>query len=551
MSKRKLEKEIAKAEKKTAKAAKKAEKQTKKANKKAAKQTKKQEKKQSKTQKKKQTDTSAAPTNTTNKKKKRRMKKKTRKNLSVLLILLLLLIAAAIAGIYLLNGYQNRNKFFQNVMINNMNVTGKTVAEVEAMLNEKTENYVLTIVQRDGSTVSISADDIDLKYISDGSVQKYFNQQRWWLWGLNYLKTDRDKYEVSIGIEYNEEKLDALMDSWTFTKAENQEYPVDAHLEYENGSFVVIDEFYGNRLDNKIFFEAVKEAIHSTQSELIIEDTGAYLNPTVFADDPVLNKNMEIANETVSCTITYTLPYGETNTVTPEMLLTWLPTDDEGYYYKDDAFLAEKIKTYVDELNKLVEAVDTKEVTFTGKLGEEQTVKNHRNIGWTIDTEKEIEQLTADIHAMQDVTREPVYSERLLTADGRIADTYVEIDMSAQHLWYFVDGEVVLESDIVSGTYSAKDRRTPEGLYQLAYKQRDRVLMGTPDENGEPSYQTPVSYWMPFNGSIGMHDASWRGSFGGTIYKYSGSHGCINMPTKKAKALYEIIEKGCPVVCYY
>ena len=219
MSKRKLEKEIAKAEKKTAKAAKKAEKQTKKANKKAAKQTKKQEKKQSKTQKKKQTDTSAAPTNTTNKKKKRRMKKKTRKNLSVLLILLLLLIAAAIAGIYLLNGYQNRNKFFQNVMINNMNVTGKTVAEVEAMLNEKTENYVLTIVQRDGSTVSISADDIDLKYISDGSVQKYFNQQRWWLWGLNYLISERDKFEVSIGIEYNEEKLDALMDSWTFTKA--------------------------------------------------------------------------------------------------------------------------------------------------------------------------------------------------------------------------------------------------------------------------------------------------------------------------------------------
>ena len=56
---------------------------------------------------------------------------------------------------------------------------------------------------------------------------------------------------------------------------------------------------------------------------------------------------------------------------------------------------------------------------------------------------------------------------------------------------------------------------------------------------------------MPFNGGIGMHDATWRGSFGGSIYQYSGSHGCINMPKAKAASLYEMIEKDCTVVCYY
>ena len=61
----------------------------------------------------------------------------------------------------------------------------------------------------------------------------------------------------------------------------------------------------------------------------------------------------------------------------------------------------------------------------------------------------------------------------------------------------------------------------------------------------------PVSYWMPFNGNIGMHDASWRSSFGGDIYKTNGSHGCINLPVSVAQELYGYVEKGTPVICYY
>ncbi len=56
---------------------------------------------------------------------------------------------------------------------------------------------------------------------------------------------------------------------------------------------------------------------------------------------------------------------------------------------------------------------------------------------------------------------------------------------------------------------------------------------------------------MPFNGNIGMHDATWRGSFGGSIYKTNGSHGCINLPRAAAKTIYENIEKGMPVLCYH
>ena len=75
------------------------------------------------------------------------------------------------------------------------------------------------------------------------------------------------------------------------------------------------------------------------------------------------------------------------------------------------------------------------------------------------------------------------------------------------------------------------------------YTQKDATL------NGE-NYSTPVKYWMPFNGNIGMHDASWRSSFGGTIYKYNGSHGCVNLPPAVAKKVFQYVKAGTPVICY-
>jgi len=113
------------------------------------------------------------------------------------------------------------------------------------------------------------------------------------------------------------------------------------------------------------------------------------------------------------------------------------------------------------------------------------------------------------------------------------------------------NGGVIVESDFVSGRASMKDRITPAGVFSLYYKERNRVLRGTKQPDGSYEYESPVKYWMPFNGGIGLHDASWRSKFGGTIYQYSGSHGCINLPTSAAAAIYENIEAGMPVVCFY
>ena len=101
---------------------------------------------------------------------------------------------------------------------------------------------------------------------------------------------------------------------------------------------------------------------------------------------------------------------------------------------------------------------------------------------------------------------------------------------------------MVLETDCVTGN-SARGFDTPAGVYGITYKQRDATL------NGE-NYSTPVNYWMPFNKNIGLHDAGWRSSFGGELYKTNGSHGCVNLPPDKARQIYDIIQTGTPVICY-
>ena len=119
----------------------------------------------------------------------------------------------------------------------------------------------------------------------------------------------------------------------------------------------------------------------------------------------------------------------------------------------------------------------------------------------------------------------------------------MEIDYTNQHLWYYKEGQLLLETDIVSGNIS-RGNGSPDGVFKIVYKQRNATLVG---EN----YASDVNYFMPFAYNVGIHDASWRNTFGKEIYKTSGSHGCINVPPKKAEKLYKLLETGTPVVAFY
>ena len=118
-------------------------------------------------------------------------------------------------------------------------------------------------------------------------------------------------------------------------------------------------------------------------------------------------------------------------------------------------------------------------------------------------------------------------------------NTYIDVDLTNQILTYYKNGMPAMTSDVVTGNAS-RHNDTPEGVYEIYMKQKGRTLRG-------PDYETFVNYWMPFTGNYGLHDATWRGAFGGSIYKTAGSHGCVNLPKSAASTLYDLAPIGTKV----
>ena len=127
-----------------------------------------------------------------------------------------------------------------------------------------------------------------------------------------------------------------------------------------------------------------------------------------------------------------------------------------------------------------------------------------------------------------------------ITVREKFKNTYIIVSIGDQWLTYYQLGKIVLETPVVTG----KNGNTPYGSYYVNNKARGVTLKGPEDD----PYESFVYYWIPFIGSsVGMHDATWRWRFGGDIYTYDPSHGCVNMPLDKAEDLYYMVEIGTPV----
>ena len=287
--------------------------------------------------------------------------------------------------------------------------------------------------------------------------------------------------------------------------------------------------------------QAAAKAQNSKGSSGASIDMNAINQTTVSpAEAMVIGQKLATVN---GMSITYQMPNNQTEILDGLTIASWV-NGSKGLTVSVDAA---KVADYVQGLRN---KYDTPAGTQTWQSADGTTKSIKTNYGWHIDQTKETEALIANIQSLQSVTREPVYASRAVqTTMPQWGKTFVEIDISSQHVYFYQDGNCVWDSKCVTGTATDPDRATPTGVFSLKYKQRDRVLRGRINpQTGKPSYESPVAYWMPFNGNIGLHDANWRSSFGGNIYLKSGSHGCINLPPKNAKTLYELITPGTVVV---
>lgn len=464
-------------------------------------------------------------------------------------ILCAVLGAVFLAGAGAYGGYAwyNKDKFYRGTVINQVDCSGLTAEQAQELIRKSVEEYALTLKFRGGISEQIRGEDIDYTYIPDGSVAQIKESQSPLLWVKGLLQSE--EYQVSENISFNQEKLTQKVAALGPMKEENQQAPQDAYVEYRNSEFVIADEIQGTALNAEMVQETVRKAVAESLPEEDLEAAGAYQKPQILKTDAGLQREREQLNSLVKASVTYQIPNGEI-VLDGNTLKNWLVRDSGGNYVKDDAVFEEKLRSYVAQLADQVDTLG-KDREFTNAYGDTITVPLG-NYGWQIDQKSEIAQLRENLDNQEVVTREPAYASReISTENSGLGGTYVEIDLTGQHLWFYQDGEQVFDTDIVSGMMTAK-RYTPPGTYTIAYKQKDRVLRGEPvPPDNKPEYETPVDFWMPFNGGIGMHDATWNPYFGGERYVWNGSHGCINLSYSAAKAMYSYVEKGTPVICYY
>lgn len=466
-----------------------------------------------------------------------------KKKLMIIGILISLLVIVYLAGSF----YYNK-KFLSGTYINDVDVSGLTLEEANKKLAKQVDARTLELVFNDQGKESISSKDCGVQYNVNNDLYKVLKKQNSFGWIQAYF--NESKNTVSNMVEVNEDVLKEKVVSLSHLQPEMQVAPIDAKLEYSNNEFKIIDESYGSTVNQDKLVEEIKVAFSSGKESLDLTKKKCYVEPEIKKDNDNLNKLFEAAKQYAAASITYNTKSGDV-VLDGNTLVTWLSIDESGNYYRDDAVFKQKVTVFVDNLAKKINTMGGTR-TFVGANNRTITVSGG-NYGIRLQKSKEISGLLDDIYANKVGVRTPVtVGSEASGENGGLGNTFVEIDLSGQHLWYHKNGQIFLESDIVSGTYNNPDRRTPAGAYYLYNKERNRVLRGTKLPNGKWPYETPVSYWMPFNRGIGMHDSSsWRSSWGGDIYMNNGSHGCINLPTSVAGKLYNNIEVNCPVVCYY
>ena len=434
------------------------------------------------------------------------------------------------------------HRFVVGTIINGVPVSGMTTADAEAYIEGYFNGgYTLEIEDTEGVREAITDTSIGYTVDVTGDLEAILKEEN--DGGRVSGPGVEHRYTVDAELKYDEAALRALLENMAFVK--NASPTSDAYITpYEEGkAFSIVPEVQGTEIDMDKLMAAVKDALNSQTRLLKVENLDCYKTIQVTADNADLNQMCANLNRYKDINITYV--FGDQQEILPGLeAVKWIDGVSGSTVQVNQQKVAEYVKYLADKYDTY-----GKPHTFTSTSGRQVSVNG--DYGWQINQAEEAVALTRMVQNGTNQTREPAYSRTAASRTGNdFGTTYVDVDMGLQHIYMYENGTLIAEAPIVTGNV-AKGWTTPEGLYTLYYKERDRVLRGPKRADGTYSYESPVSYWMPFNGGIGLHDASWRGKFGGEIYKNNGSHGCINIPPKTAAVIYEHVYKGIPILCFY
>ena len=489
---------------------------------------------------------------------------------TILMIVLLILVTG-----YLTLSLYYMNRFPYGTWINQIYCTGKSVEQVGDILSQQNEYKGITVTDKKGDTFIIRASDIGLRADYMTTLQKDMDMQNPFAWGIHLMKGSYRN--ITADYFFDTDQLNRIISKWPLWDKSDSDRTV-----------TIVSTQNGYQLQNQMtdipvkssIMEAVRNAIASGKKELNLADiAGCYQDQKLTESmQSVCNTYSKIA-KLQSFNMTY-LFGTQKKDIDAAAISGWFVTQPElekvrkekkqksnpgsslfiaagkeipfpEDYRIENGFVTDaQGQLLISEaamysfLQEMFGQYDTIGSTrqFQATSGRNITVAGG-TYGNEIDLAEEYSYLKNAFMSGKSGQRIPQYiAQALEQGTDDIGGTYIEVDMKDQKLYYYENRKLLVTMPVVTGSVKMH-RQTPEGVYYVYSKKRDKVLRGQ-------GYASFVHYWMAVYKGVGIHDASWRDEFGGEIYETGGSHGCINGPGEQISKLYGMVKTGTPVILF-
>ncbi|MRJ46886.1 L,D-transpeptidase family protein [Fundicoccus ignavus] len=450
---------------------------------------------------------------------------------------MIVLVVLGLVG-YLMGSQYYAERYYLNTEFAAVDISNLTQAEAADKLKESFSQQTINFNEADRAWEPLNASDLGITIQADEALASLMSEQHKQNWLFGAVTDTQIAYAPQELITIDDKQLQEALTANNQANGERF-LPTDAKISYsETEGYLIEAGQTGTELDNSVLKEQIIQAVLNQE---VVEVSQAYLQPSITADNPSLVQELEQIQALTSMEITLTIA-GYEEVITPEMIYSWLILDENGEYYFDQ----EMIYDYLGTLNDAYATYDDYR-NFTSTLqGDVQLLPG--TLGWSIDREAETENILNDLAAGESVTREPAivgigYNGTL----DDIAGSYIEVDMTYQMMYVYIDGVAVISTPIVTGQIGTN---TVPGAYAIWNMESPSELTGFNPRTGV-DYVQPVTYWLAFDYTgQGIHDANWQPTFGGDAYLTNGSLGCINTPPDIMAQVYEYAYNGMPVLVF-
>lgn len=456
-------------------------------------------------------------------------------------------IVVLLCAIYGVGVFYFSSHLFPSTKMGTEDVSLQSERQLTSEFNSVASNYSLDISGM-GFSYKLTSSKIGMSVEANALASEALSHQDSMMWPLE-LFSSHDLSDL-LNISYDEKSLKSIISNQVSIYNQDKKESQNATVVYDEDAegYVVQPEVYGEQLSTKKVLAKVTEAIDSLEGECVLTDSEKAV-PSITSDDERLKAAVEKGNQMIAGTINLVVGDDKSKvaTIGKDEIVSWLSFDNKNLEPQIDS---EALDKWVASTTEGLNTVGSKR-TWKRADGTKCKVSGG-SYGWKVDTSKLEDTITTNLKSGD-------YSDIELTSTKKAAvfagkgkrdwKAYVDVDLSEQKVRYYDDNDKLKhECKCVTGTKGKHD--TPEGVYTMDWRQSPRVLKGTND-NGT-TYESKVTYWMPFIDArgIGLHDASWRSTFGGSIWKSSGSHGCVNLPPSEAKWFYQNLPTHVVVVVH-